>query len=177
MFIALSIVFFIVSLYSWKEGNPAEQTLSYFALGLITSYITYSRIRAYFANRKTSADIELMDPYEFEQYAAELFRKMGYSAKVTQKSDGEEGGDYGADVIVKKDGQTTVVQVKKWAPYNLVGAPDVRSVIGCMHTFKANKAILLTTSDFTEQAKTQAKGASIELWNGAHLQKLVREYT
>lgn len=125
---------------------------------------------------KPHPDVSKMTPYEFEHHVAKLFQNMGYSARVTAKSDGKEGGDYGADIIAKKNGQTLVVQVKKWAPHNLVGAPDVRSTLGCMHTFGASKAILVTTSDFTEQAHVQAKGGPIELWNGVDLGKLMAKY-
>jgi len=127
-------------------------------------------------NTHQYSDVLKMTPYEFEHYVAKLLQNMGYSARVTSKSDGEEGGDYGADIIAKKDGRIIVVQVKKWAPRNLVGNQDVRSVVGSLHTFKASKAILVTTSDFTEQAYEQAKGAPIELWNGAYLRKLMAEY-
>ena len=174
--ILLGILSYFLSLGAWKDGEPVGTILFYFVIGLVLSYLAYSRIIIHFLNKRKSANIETMTSYEFEEYISNLFKKMGYTAQVTQKSDGNEGGDYGADVIVKKDGQTTVVQVKKWAPHNLVGAPDVRSVLGCLHTFNAEKAILVTTSDFTEQAKIQAKGAPIELWNNSHLLKLLNKH-
>jgi restriction system protein len=74
-------------------------------------------------------------------------------------------GDYGADLIVKKDNETIVVQCKKYGEEHKVGAPDVQRTLGSMYRYNANKAILITTSDFTKQAKIQGAKAPIELWN------------
>ncbi len=38
-----------------------------------------------------------LDPYEFEEFIAKLFRAMGYEAHKTTST-----GDFGADVIAKK---------------------------------------------------------------------------
>ena len=46
---------------------------------------------------------------EMEELTGELFRRKGYSVKVTQTS-----GDYGIDVWAKKDEMITGIQVKKW---------------------------------------------------------------
>lgn len=167
------VLWFVISI----QRASLDSLLPYAVLALILGFFAYHEGKRYFDAKEAVRDISLMAPYEFEQYIAGLFRRMGYSAEVTQKSDYEKGGDYGADIIARKDGRTIVVQVKKWAPHNLVGAPDVRSVLGCLHTFKAEKAILLTTSDFTEQAHKQAKGAPIELWDGAYLERMIKEYS
>ncbi|MBI5677640.1 MAG: restriction endonuclease, partial [Planctomycetes bacterium] len=55
---------------------------------------------------------------------------------------------------------------------------DVQRLLGAMQlrSIKANKAVLITTSDFTIQAKEQAKEAPIELWNGNYLIEIVEKY-
>ena len=121
-------------------------------------------------------DLYKLNPYEFEKFIEDLFSKMDYSARVTTKSNGNEGGDYGADLIAKKNGNTIIVQVKRWRSGNLVGADAIRSTLGAMPKFKADKSIILTTSDFTEQAYEQAKEAPIELWNGRYLEELIAKY-
>jgi restriction endonuclease Mrr len=45
-----------------------------------------------------------------------------------------------------------------------------------LSTIKANKGILITTSDFTVQAKEQAKGTAVELWNGEYFNKTLLKY-
>ena len=110
------------------------------------------------------------DAYDFENVIKMLFEKMGYSANV-----GSGRGDFGADVIAKGKGETIVIQVKKWN--SNVGGPDVHKTLGCMPTFSANRAIVVTTSDFTNQAyKIRDRDTPVELWNWDTLSDKVRKY-
>ena len=45
-----------------------------------------------------------------------------------------------------------------------------------MWKIKANKSIIITTSDFTVQAIEQSKEAPVELWNLNTLKRYVRKY-
>ena len=83
-------------------------------------------------------------------------------------------GDYGADLIVKKDDVVTVVQCKRFNYPHKVGARDVQTTLGSMHQYNATKSILVTSSDFTRQALTQARNAPIELWNIIMLRELYK---
>jgi len=109
-------------------------------------------------------------PREFEKFVAKLFSEMGY-----QVSLGPYVGDYGADIIAHKDNRRVLIQVKKYFQGKLVGNREVRDTLGAVWN-KADKAILITTSDFTEQAYEQAKGAPIELWNYRALEKYIEKY-
>lgn len=115
-----------------------------------------------------------LTPRQFEELIAKLLQKMGYQAELTS-----EKADYGADIIAEKNNEIIVVEVKKWKEEHHVGAKDVRSLIGSMPYFGATRAIFITTSDFTEQAREQAqsvKGASVELWDGYTLRRLIEKY-
>ncbi len=109
--------------------------------------------------------------FEFETFIAKLFQKMGYHTTVTRKT-----RDYGIDVIAKKDDDIVAIQVKKNSQGNNVGDIVVQNTLGGMWKYKANKAIIITTSDFTTMAREQAKGAPIELWNKGDLHQIVRKY-
>ncbi|MDD9809285.1 MAG: restriction endonuclease [Thaumarchaeota archaeon] len=110
------------------------------------------------------------DPIDFEKVIMKLFEKMGYSASV-----GNGRGDFGADVIAKGKGETIVIQVKKWD--SPVGGPDVHKTLGCMHTFSANRAIVVTTSDFTNQAyEIRDRDTPVELWNWDRLRDEARTH-
>lgn len=115
----------------------------------------------------------IINPFEFEELVATLFSKMGYETEVTPKT-----GDFGIDIIAKNEKETIAIQTKKYARGNNVGNRDVQCLLGAMQLrgVKANKAILITTSDFTLQAVEQAKETPIELWDGSYVSSLLRKY-
>ena len=55
---------------------------------------------------------------EFEEFLAGLFRAQGYTAELTSTT-----GDYGADLILSKDGRCIAVQAKRY-----VGSVGVAAV-------------------------------------------------
>jgi|WetSurMetagenome_2_1015567.scaffolds.fasta_scaffold00682_13 hypothetical protein len=114
-----------------------------------------------------------ISPFEFEKMIEMLFIKMGYETELTQKT-----CDYGIDVIARSDRDTIAIQAKKYSKGNNVGNRDVQRLLGAMqlNTVKANKAILITASDFTVQAKEQAKETPIELWDGDYISHLFKKY-
>ena len=110
-----------------------------------------------------------MTGYEFENYISTLLTKMGFDVEVTQYSN-----DGGIDLIATYEkpifSGKYIVQCKKWA--TSVGQPEVRDLYGVVMDQRANKGILITTSDFTAQAYEFAKGKNIELINGEILNAL-----
>jgi len=112
-----------------------------------------------------------LSPYEFEHFVATLLREMGYKTKVTQKT-----GDYGIDIVAKKENKIFAVQCKRYQEKNLVGNGDIQKILGAMVSIKANSSIFVTTSKFTRQAIKQAEGCSIELWDKTILHELVKKH-
>jgi len=110
------------------------------------------------------------NPEDFEHLIAKLFNAKGYKAQVTQYQ-----GDFGVDVIAESGSQKAVIQVKHWK--NNVGSPDVQKTLGSMFKYKANQAIVITSSDFTNQAYETMDGSTpLELWNGERVQQEIEEY-
>ena len=118
-----------------------------------------------------TSDFMDRSPHEFEDFIAELFIKMGYSTKRTPLT-----SDYGADVIAKKAEEIIAVQVKRNKPGNDVGVKDVNQVLGSMYKYKANKAIVITTSDFTLAARKMASTAPVDFWNRKKLYEMIERY-
>jgi len=112
-----------------------------------------------------------LKPREFEKLIRELFVKMGYEASLTPYT-----ADFGADVVAKKGTDTIVIQVKKYSRENKVGSPEVQRLLGSMFKYKANKAIFVTTSEFTEEAREQARDAPIELWDYTVLNEKIEQH-
>ena len=67
----------------------------------------------------------------------------GYSAKVTKGS-----GDGGVDIILKKDGRTSIVQCKHYK--NPVPPEPIRALWGCKDDFNADEVILVASSGITD---------------------------
>jgi restriction endonuclease Mrr len=111
-------------------------------------------------------NFQKLSPRQFEKAIQDLFVKMNYEVTLTNYI-----GDYGADLIVKKDSEILVVQCKKYMEKHKVGAPEVQRTLGSMYRYNASKAILVTTSDFTNKARIQAREAPIELWNNRILRE------
>lgn len=109
--------------------------------------------------------------FDFEKFIAKLFEKMGYHVELTPKT-----SDYGIDIIAKDDKGKIAIQVKQYKNGNNIGNETIQNLLGAMWRMKAYKAIIITTSDFTRQARIQAEDSPIELWNLQTLKNIVRKY-
>lgn len=109
-----------------------------------------------------------INPYDFEKFMAHLFRADGYAVQETEYS-----GDYGADLILTKDGTATAVQVKRYAQGTPVSVGDVNQVIGACSYYKTQDALVVTTSNFTASAIKLAKSSNVVLWNWQRLEEYI----
>ncbi|MBY8878792.1 restriction endonuclease [Actinacidiphila acidipaludis] len=118
-------------------------------------------------------DLLTMDPLEFEELVAELFRAMGMQAVTTVRS-----GDGGVDVdALDPDpirGGTIVVQVKRYR--NTVSPSAVRDLFGTVQSIGANKGVLITTSGFGPTSHTFAHGKPLTLVSGTDLVELLHQH-
>ena len=92
-----------------------------------------------------------MDPFVFERHVMSFFEDMGHPVGVTPKTN--DGGFDG--YVVHPDGPI-VVQCKRYAPDNPVGGPEVQQLMGVVTQQRALRAYAVTTSRYTEAAKTAA---------------------
>lgn len=117
-------------------------------------------------------DFTTINGYEFEDYVSNILRDMGFEIEQTTYSN-----DGGIDIIANYNkpifSGRYIVQCKNWQ--GSVGAPEIRDLYGVVMDQRANKGILITPSDFTEQAYEFAKGKNIELINGDILTKLAKK--
>ncbi|WP_293334060.1 restriction endonuclease [Microcoleus sp. CAWBG58] len=103
-------------------------------------------------------EVDTMTGKEFENFLYVHFRQCGYNVNLTQDSQ-----DYGADLILYKDGLKTVVQAKR--SKNPVGIKAVQEVAGAVRHYKGNKGRVITNNRFTENAYKLAKSNDLELWD------------
>ena len=106
-----------------------------------------------------------LDGLEFEQELGEVFKRLGYTVQSTPRT-----GDQGIDIILRKDGKTTIVQCK--SHQSPVGPAVARELYGSMRATKADGAILACTGGFTRGVKQFAQGKPINLISAAELAKM-----
>lgn len=106
---------------------------------------------------------------EFEELVAEAYRREGYAVERT----GGAAGDGGVDVVLRRNGQTTLVQCKHWKARN-VGVKVVRELRGVMASEKADHGIVVSYGTFTAEAATFASENRITLVCGEQLVVLIR---
>lgn len=119
--------------------------------------------------------LQAIDPYEFEDFVAELWEAEGWQTSVSQGSN-----DKGVDVVAEKTGtidQKLVIQAKRYSDGNKVGRPKIQQY----HSLKeqdtdADAAVVVTTSEFTDKARLWAYDHNVKLVDGDDLVEMVRKH-
>lgn len=155
-------------------GSGALAPLAWVALALcwIAAFVSWlgSRQRRKLLDAQTGLEsFAAMGWREFEQLVGEAYRRQGYAAEET----GQGGADGGVDLILRKAGRTTLVQVKQWRRRK-VDVPTVREMYGLMLHEGADAVRIAALGGFTVAAERFASGKAIELINGPALLELVR---
>lgn len=120
-----------------------------------------------------SSNFSFMSPYDFEEFVAKLFNKLGYNTRTTSKT-----GDYGVDVIAENGFEKVAIQCKKYHEGNTVGNQTIQMLLGAMQLqgLKADRGVVVTTSHFTRQAYKQAEDNNVELWDKDILHQAVKKH-
>jgi restriction system protein len=119
-------------------------------------------------------DLLKMDPFAFEQLVRELLLAIsGQDARVTRRSrdDGIDGVVFDCSATL---GGEFIVQAKRYR--NVVPANDVRALAGVMHDKRANHALFVTSSWFSDDGRRFARDNRVRLIEGPELRHLLREH-
>lgn len=119
------------------------------------------------AHTPSLAYIDRMEGHDFEQFTANLLRKLGYErVQVTPGS-----GDQGVDVIAVKDGKKYAIQCKR---YNQkLGNKPVQEVHAGKTIYGCNVAVVMTNNYFTDGGKEAARALGVELWDRDTLRRML----
>ena len=98
-------------------------------------------------------EVDLMDGKTFEEFLGTLFRRLGYRVENTRYR-----GDYGADLVVSKDGFKTAVQAKRWN--KRIGVKAVQEAVASAGYYKCHRTLVVANRDFTRQAQVLARATS-----------------
>ncbi len=114
-------------------------------------------------------EIDGLNGYEFEGFLKDLFTKMGYLVEQTRLS-----GDQGADLVVVKFGERTVIQAKCYR--GNVGNYAVQEIFAALNLYGAVKGMVVTNSYFTPAAAELAAANFVELIDRDGLEDLITKY-
>ena len=138
-------------------------------LAALASFIGRGRRRQLLDNQTGIDSLRQMTWRQFEQLTGEAFRRQGSTIEET----GLGGADGGIDLILRKNGQTTLVQCKQWQNRQ-VGVKVVREMYGLLVHHKAAAVKIVALGDYTPDAHRFAQGKPIELIHGGELIATVR---
>lgn len=116
-----------------------------------------------------------LDPWEFENLVAEVYRLKGFNTVVTKRT-----RDGGKDIIATCDvadiSYSTYFECKQQNPRHPVGVDVIRGLYGVMESDRIDKGVVVTTSYFTKDAIDEAESLNgrIELVDYNKLQKLIK---
>lgn len=132
------------------------------------------------ALRQDVLDRVLAAPPEFfERLVVNLLVEMGYGGSVEGAGQAlGRSGDNGVDGVINQDAlglDRVYIQAKRYSTGNKVAAAAIRDFSGSLDLHRANKGLFVTTSDFTDDARTTAQKlrSHIVLVNGDQLAALM----
>ncbi|MBN2500274.1 MAG: restriction endonuclease [Anaerolineales bacterium] len=118
-----------------------------------------------------------IDPTQFEQVVAAVFKHWGYPNVIHTGQPSDEGIDVYAERYTSEGKEIAIIQCKRYQ--NNVSVNQIRELAGAISNMSANvKGYLVTTSDFTNHGKifaAKSKG-KIELINGMELTRLILQF-
>lgn len=154
---------------SSKEDLTPEESLEY----------SYQKLRDNIA-QELITNVKSCSPEFFEKLVVDLLINMGYGG--SRRDAGEaigKSGDGGIDGIIKEDRlglDTIYIQAKRWE--NTVTRPEIQKFAGALQGQQAKKGVFITTSKFSDGAKTYASiiDSKIVLIDGEQLAQLMIDY-
>jgi restriction endonuclease Mrr len=112
----------------------------------------------------TLSTLREIDPYEFEELVAKIWRKQGWDAQVTSGST-----DRGVDVVATKEDafetRRHLIQVKRHGENTRVGSEDIQRYAGlyARRDEEPDAVFVVTSNRFTKEAKEVAKNRDVRL--------------
>jgi restriction system protein len=132
-------------------------------LWLVVAVVVVGRLLQEIYERRRLArsgirEIDVMDGPTFERYLVTMFRRLGYEVERV----GSSRGDYGGDLVIRKNGTRTAVQAKRYGGKR-VGIKAVQEAHAARAMYRCADAMVVTNTAFTQQAEALAHAADVEL--------------
>lgn len=114
-------------------------------------------------------ELDQLNGMEFEEFLAGLLRAQGYAVELTAVT-----GDYGADLILTKDGKRIAVQTKRYV--GSAGIQAVQEALAGQAYYQCDAAWVVTTGAFTANARALAEKSGVILIGRGDLGNLMAQY-
>lgn len=139
--------------------NSNDVNYIWYGTGIVVIYLIYIKL---FGNKKLKIkeykkihvqeyqdkiinSINNMSGRDFECFVGFVFECLGYKVNITQAS-----RDGGKDLIIKRDGVTTYVELKRYASKNKISSTQVLKLIGSACADEIHSVIFITTSTYSD---------------------------
>lgn len=162
-FLASVIFFYLKGYGSYHSGSPQE-TGAWAVICAVCLLCLIKRFRYVRYLHMRMKKVDKLSGKAFESYLIAQFKHMGYRVFQT-----EDSHDYGADLLLKKRGESIVVQAKRYD--RNVGLSAVQEAVGAVAYYGADRAMVVTNSGFTKSAKNLARQNDVELWDREEIKK------
>jgi restriction system protein len=139
----LAIVFFPIVILFWLTKKIYRKI----KIKILQSYL----------NNLTLEKIDNLNGFEFEELLEIIFVSKGYKVIKTQKSH-----DYGADLIINKNGVSFAIQCKLYFKHS-VGNSAIQEASSAKDYYNTDYAIVITNSNFSKPATILAKKIGVRL--------------
>ena len=152
-------------LYELKAIRPRPQDESWLSLldhqhaQKLIAEIKGSKIRKQDPPQMGSHNIDTMEGHEFEHFCADLLQRNGFTdVEVTKAS-----GDFGIDILARKDGVSYAIQCKCYS--DTVGNHAVQEALSGAQYYHRMVAAVMTNNYFTPAAIETAQKTNVLLWD------------
>ncbi len=142
-----------------------------FGMGAMISAMNSARTKLQYGKVSKRSDVSVLNEMsweDFERLVGEYFRRKGYSVTRT----GARGPDGGIDLTLRREGETYLVQCKQWRAVK-VGVQIVREFYGVISSRGAAGGYMISSGEYTKEAKAFVRGLNLELVDGQKLKQMI----
>jgi hypothetical protein len=111
-----------------------------------------------------------LSPDEFESFISYLFQVDGYEIEPISKK-----SDQTANFLANKDKISLVIRVLRNFPDQIIGEYEIQQASAAKDFYEVDQSWIITTSGFSESARTLAEVSDIELWDWESLNNALNE--
>ena len=151
----LLLVALLLAVPQLGKSLDQSQLLVYVLAGIVVFFgigLLWWIVRDYWRRRRALQidDIDVMTGVEFEQYVGDILKTRGLHIEYTKAS-----GDYGGDIVARKDGKKYCIQLKRYN--HAVAQEAVREAIAAKAYYTCTEPMVVTNNQFTKAAQELAR--------------------